>query len=142
MLEETVQISKAEKDFIWIKVEAGNSCKQCASSGCQTKVISPLFAGKSSYLQLNNYLACKVGDKVVIGIPDSLLVRSAMTVYLLPLIMMIIFTVFANKTGFSDELQSLIALFSLGGGFFLIHLFKRKKSHLPSEVFLLRKATN
>jgi len=66
----------------------------------------------------------RVGDPVVIGIPEGVLLRSALAVYLLPLMGLILFALAAQWLGFGEPL--VIA----GGfsGFALVWLLVRRAS--------------
>jgi sigma-E factor negative regulatory protein RseC len=123
VIEETVQISKVEDTQILINTEPQSACTHCSSSGCSSQVLAKLFTAKTHLVQLDNHLNAKAGDKVVIGITDELLISAALRIYLLPLLIMVLTAVFASKAGFSDGMQSLLALFGLLSGFIFVKKF-------------------
>ena len=117
MLEEKAIVMRRQDQQIWVETQARSSCSQCTSSGCTTSVVSKLFGVRRNLLALENTLGARVGDRVVIGIPDRLLVKASVWAYLAPLVCLIGAVMFAASAGFSDLVQVLFALAGLAGGF-------------------------
>lgn len=132
MLEETATVVKADENHLWVETESRSSCSHCSSSGCSTSTLAKLFGVKRNLLQLDNTLDAsldvKVGQKVVIGISDDLLVRASLWAYLVPLLAMAVATIAGNMAEASEGMQALLALAGLGAGFTLVYRFTHNKS--------------
>lgn len=121
MLEEIALVVKSTPDRLWIETQTRSSCRHCSSSsGCGTSVLAKLFSVKRNQLQVENSLDAKLGDKVIIGMPDELLIRAAIWVYLLPLLAMVLVTILADLSGAGEGIQSLAGLAGLIIGFILL----------------------
>jgi len=140
MLEEIALVVKSTPEQLWIETQTRSSCSHCSSrSGCGTSVLAKLFSVKHSQVQLDNSLGVKSGEKVVIGMPDELLIRAAVRVYLLPLLAMVLMTILANIAGAGDGIQSLSGLAGLAIGFILLRQHsKGTASHQHFKPRLLR----
>ncbi len=125
MLEETATVIAVEKDSLWVESQSRSSCSSCSSSHCSSSAISQLFSLQHNRLRLNNSLDAQVGDQVVIGIPDELLVRASMWGYLLPLLAMVGFAVIGNAWHVSEGLQVLLAMLGLAVGLYVVRLVTR-----------------
>lgn len=88
MTESDAVVTRIEGDYAWVDLQSG--CTTCgASGGCG------LSNGKGRPQQrLLNGVGAKVGDRVVVGVPDGAVLRAALYCYLLPLA-----TVFALAAG-------------------------------------------
>ncbi|MCU7940200.1 MAG: SoxR reducing system RseC family protein [gamma proteobacterium symbiont of Bathyaustriella thionipta] len=121
MLEEIALVIKSTPDQLWLETETRSSCTHCSSSqGCGTSVLAKLFSVKRNQLNVENSLGAKSGEKVIIGLPDELLVRAAIWAYLLPLISMVLVTIVASVFGAGEGMQSLLGLLGLAVGFIVV----------------------
>ncbi len=121
MLEESGTVLAVKNDELCVETISRSSCSRCSSSGCSTSVISKLFGLRRNRIIMKNSLGAKPGDRVVIGIPDSLLVKASIWAYLLPLASMVMVAWSALLLGASDSLQALCALIGLVGGLFAVN---------------------
>ncbi len=67
-------------------------CGHCASEGgCGSSSLSKLFCShKPRHFKVSNEVRAKVGDEVQVSIPDGVLLRGAMKLYVLPLILLLL----------------------------------------------------
>ncbi|MES9987825.1 MAG: SoxR reducing system RseC family protein [Candidatus Thiodiazotropha endolucinida] len=119
MLEETAMVVEANTDYLWVETHSRSGCSQCSSS-CTTSVVSKLFGMKRNRLKLENTLGVVAGDRVVVGIPDELLVRASVWAYLFPLLAMFAVSATGNVMGVDEGAQALLAIVGLAAGFVLV----------------------
>ncbi|MBV2125191.1 MAG: SoxR reducing system RseC family protein [Candidatus Thiodiazotropha sp. (ex Ctena orbiculata)] len=119
MLEETAMVVEANTDYLWVETRSRSGCSQCSSS-CTTSVVSKLFGMKRNRLKLENTLGAGAGDKVVVGIPDELLVRASVWAYLFPLQAMFAVSATGGVMGVGEGAQALLAIVGLAAGFALV----------------------
>ena len=76
-----------EGGLAWVQTNRRSACSACGhGAGCATSVLGRLLSpGAANRLAVEDGLGVRVGDRVVIGIPDGLLVRASLAAYLLPL---------------------------------------------------------
>lgn len=126
MLEETATVIAARDGRLLVESESHSACSHCGSGGsCGTSVVSQLFGSRRNRLELENTLGAQTGERVVIGIPDEILVQASVTAYLLPLLIMTLSAAAAESFGMSEGEQIVSALGGLVGGFFLVRRFSR-----------------
>ena len=89
MLEETATVVEVIDGRLIAETESRSSCSHCSTDSCSTSVVAKLFGIRRNRLVMENTLQAKAGDRVVIGIPDNLLVQASVMAYLLPLVVML-----------------------------------------------------
>lgn len=119
MIEQTGTVIDTDATSLWVEPRAVSGCSSCGSAAgsCSTAVVSKLFAERRTRLQLPNSLAARTGDQVVIGIPESLLVRAALWAYLLPLLLMVGAALTVQQLGGTEGMQGLWGVAGLMAGF-------------------------
>ncbi|WP_423839865.1 SoxR reducing system RseC family protein [Vibrio mytili] len=74
-----------------LSCEQQTSCSSCSSQkSCGTGVVTKAVGNKSLFWNLTTEQSVQVGQVVEIGFPEDSLIKSAMAVYLLPLLGLII----------------------------------------------------
>lgn len=103
MLKETGRVVAVDSDALWVETIQKTTCGSCvAQKGCGTGLLAKLGV-KPAYLRVllkpnessNSY---RVNDSVTIGIPDDVVVKGSLFVYLVPVILMIVFSGIAHTT--------------------------------------------
>lgn len=87
MIEELATVVAREGGLAWVQTHRRSACSACGhGDGCVTSVLGRLLSpGAANRLAVQDGLGVHLGDRVVIGIPDGLLVRASLAAYLLPL---------------------------------------------------------
>jgi sigma-E factor negative regulatory protein RseC len=86
MLEEAGQVVEVRDQFAWIETAPKTACTSCSvRSGCGTSVLAKLLGRRYAPVRVINRIGAAVGDRVVIGISESGLVRGSLAVYCVPL---------------------------------------------------------
>ena len=86
MLEESARVVDVEGEFAWVESDRTTTCSGCsARRGCGTGVIARVLGRKRLRLRVVNTIDAGVGDHIVIGIPESGVVRGSLAVYAVPL---------------------------------------------------------
>lgn len=113
MLEETGTVIATDQHHIWVETQSRSACSHCGAGSCSTSVIARLFGVKRNRLRLPNHLDAVIGQQVVVGIPDQVLVAVSARAYLLPLLGMLGAAALAGGMQAGDAMQALIALIGL-----------------------------
>lgn len=87
MIEESGQVVDIEGEFAWVRSERRSACGGCAAQeGCGTGVVARAFGNRDVTLRVLNRIDAGVGERVVIGLAETGLVRGAFAVYAVPLL--------------------------------------------------------
>ncbi len=108
-----------------------SACSSCeAKSGCGQGVLARISDGKANQVLVTNTLHLSVGDDVLLGIPEDMLLKASFVVYLVPLILMIIAATIAEKTLFLvDAWVALAGGLGLVAGFFMVRVYSQHHSN-------------
>ncbi|EHZ7122866.1 SoxR reducing system RseC family protein [Vibrio vulnificus] len=92
------QVTPNDHGFeVALSCEQQTSCSSCSSQkSCGTGVVSKAFGNKRLLWHLETQRRLHVGQVVEIGIPEQSLLQSAMLVYLLPIVAMLLGALFGH----------------------------------------------
>lgn len=117
MLEENAIVVDVERGMVELSTRAHSACGHCGASGsCAGGVLGELLGSRQNRLYLPNTLGLRAGERVVIGIPDGLLVRASLMAYLLPLIGLFAGALAASSPTAGDAAVAGAGLLGLGLG--------------------------
>ncbi|MCK5383582.1 MAG: SoxR reducing system RseC family protein [Gammaproteobacteria bacterium] len=149
MIEETGQVVDVKGAFAWIESERTSTCGACnVRKGCGTAVLAKVFGQRRVHLRVLNRINAQVGDAVVIGIPESALVRGSLAVYAAPLAGLFAGAIAGDFLGNrffqgGSDLSSIIgALVGITAGLVWLKRFSRQSEKDASyQPVILRKQT-
>ncbi|MFV8781784.1 SoxR reducing system RseC family protein [Microbulbifer sp. SA54] len=135
MIEERGRIVALGGDGIWVETVQRSSCHGCAAkSGCGTGLLSDFWSSASRvYVPVPQRQLSSLGlhDAVVIGISENTLATSALVVYLLPLVGLLVGAQAGNVLG-AEPLAIAGALFGLVAGGIGVRWFGHRNRSNPS----------
>jgi sigma-E factor negative regulatory protein RseC len=147
MIEETGTVVSQDGDWAIVEPDKTSSCGSCSvRSGCGTASLSRFFGQRSHSFQAQNPINAKPGDRVVMGLDESLLIKGSVLVYLLPIAGMIaaaiLMSAWAGLNGLNQELWSFIGLILglLLGGFLARYWSRRGGNQLNPKIIRLESA--
>jgi sigma-E factor negative regulatory protein RseC len=134
MIEESGRVVAVEQGAVWVETIRKSTCSSCsAKSACGQGVLSQLGAGaRRGYVRALSGLSLQVGDSVVIGVREDLLVRGSLLVYLLPLLGLFITAGLAEWLALSEPLVILSAFFGLFGSWLAVRWHSRRSADDPA----------
>lgn len=88
MMEEVARVVACDnRGWLTVEVELKSSCKSCNSSeSCGTSAVAQAFSAKTQQFSIQSERTCEVGELLKLGLPESVLLKAAALVYLLPLL--------------------------------------------------------
>ncbi len=121
MIEEQAIVRKLRDEQAVIEVVRQNTCQGCELNGsCGTGSLGKLLGYRKVSFTMPNEHGLKIGDRVVIGLPDRSYLTAGFVVYLLPLISLFILTGISDQLfGSIEWINVLSALIGLGLGLLL-----------------------
>ena len=91
MIHESATVLRVQDDVAWVRCRSQAGCQRCAEGrGCGGGILGRLLGDRLREIRVvNESLDLSPGDQVNIGIGDSVLVKAALVMYLLPLLLML-----------------------------------------------------
>jgi len=133
MIEESGRVITIENDVAWIEVQRKAVCDTCSvNKGCGTGVIAKVVGNKRFRIPVNNSINARVGDDVIVGISDDMLIKSSFAAYMTPLLMLFLGAWVGENVAHFIELSSsegFSTIFGIGGlcaGFFWLRRFSNR----------------
>jgi sigma-E factor negative regulatory protein RseC len=100
MVEEQAIIVNLQDETALLEVIRNKPCGLCGQTrGCGVSLWGRLFRHRPSVFRAQNHVNAKVGDYVVVGIQEQAVLKSAMLVYGIPLLTMLIGALILGFTG-------------------------------------------
>ena len=126
MIEEPGRVIAVEAGAVWVETRRSSTCSGCsARNGCGQGLMDRLgVRERRGLIRALSDCHLSVGDSVVIGIRDSVLLRGALLVYLFPLIALFASSLLASELGASEPYVMLAGI----SGFVLSWLAVRRRS--------------
>ena len=114
MLEQTAEVIKTAPDGVWVQAVEPSGCGTCGGQGCSSRRIAELFQRKPRHFLVDCDLSLSPGDRIVVGIAEGSVLRSALRAYGLPLGLMLAGALIAQALQPGDGAAVIGML--LGGG--------------------------
>ena len=135
MIEESVEVIAIQDNVLTLQAQRKSSCQSCSvKKGCGTSVLSQWLGQKLSNFHVENTINAKVGDYLIVGIPESSLLKGSFAVYLLPLISLFLFAILADWLLTVEAFHDLwVGVSGLLGLFMGIKLGKAYLARQPGE---------
>ena len=118
MIEEEAIVIKASKENVTLEVVRSKPCGLWGQvRGCGNSIWGKIFSHRSGHIETRNNLNAKPGDVVILGIDETLMLKSALMLYGVPILCMFLGMVMANS--FVKEMKELYSLLGAMTGLFL-----------------------
>lgn len=121
MIEERGRVLAVESGAVWVETVRQSACNSCqARAGCGQSLLNRLGAGqRQGFVRALTSSFYKVGDEVVIGIPENAVLRGSSLVYVLPLLGLFLFALLAQAIGLAEPAVIAAGFAGMGLGFLL-----------------------
>jgi len=97
MIEEFAVVTKRFDDHVMLEIERRTACGLCGQKrGCGNATWGKLLGHDSHEFAADNAINANVGDSVVVGIDESVVLSSAFYLYVVPLFTMLVAAVLAD----------------------------------------------
>lgn len=113
-----------------IEVVRQTACALCGQTrGCGNAVWGKLFAHKTTSFKAQNKINAKTGQSVIVGIDEKALIKSALLLYIVPLVTMFIGAILALQLADSDLSAMFGAVVGVLVGYFWV------KAHVSGRPY-------
>ena len=145
MIEESVEVIAIEENTLILQAQRKSSCQSCSvQKGCGTSVLSQWLGKKLSSFRVENTVNAQVGDRLVVGIPESSLLKGSIAVYLIPLFGLFMFALMADwllvQTAYHDLWVSVSGISGLYVGLRLCKALINRQPEASLNPVILRKS--
>ena len=139
MLEQAATVVALRHNRVVVETLPRSTCDGCGvSQGCGTSVLAKTVGRKVIHFELDNTVDARIGDRLVLGLPEQAMLRGSLLIYLLPLLAMILVALAADlllpaAASLRDLKITLLALAALGLGMLLARgsLFRHRGAYMP-----------
>lgn len=122
-----------------LEIERKSACGLCGQTrGCGSSIWGKLFAHQSTAFKAQNHINAKVGQSVIVGINESALLKSALLLYILPLVTLFLGAILATNINPSDASAMVGAIAGLALGLIWVkgHAMSSRYFSLQQPVIL------
>ena len=135
MVKEQGRVVAVERDGVWIETLRQSACSTCAGkSGCGQHLFErhrPASRDPSlSYIKVASSRELHEGDRVIVGMAESSLLKASFLIYLVPLLLMMAGIWLLSLAGAADWLLFLAAAPLLFGGFVVAHVISKRSTDM------------
>ncbi|GGP52634.1 sigma E factor positive regulatory protein RseC [Shewanella algicola] len=137
MMEEIARVVDYQQGWATVEVELKSACNHCASSeNCGTSTIAKAFSVKTQRFSLPADKACQQGDLLKVGLPESVIIKAAALVYLLPLLGLFVFATFGHilALGLDIDTNTSAMVFAVIGASIAWMIGKRLATKLEAQA--------
>ncbi len=142
MITETGRIVAIDPDCLWVETIQRSTCESCAAEkGCGQSMVAK-WGGPTSFIRVllegRDPSSYRLYDSVTVGIPEEVIARGSMLVYLTPLLGLLAGVLLAEwLAGGEGVVMSLAALgFVLGAGLVRWHSHRYRNDRRVQPVLL------
>lgn len=142
MILETGRIAAIEAEGVWVETIRKSACGSCkAEKGCGQSLINQ-WDGHTAYiwvlLEGRNPSNYQLGDEIQIGIPEDVIAKGALLVYMVPLITLLLATSLAHYQFAHEGITTISGFAGLLFGGLLVrwHSWRKRFDHTVQPVLV------
>ena len=140
MIEAAATVISTEPGYAWLETRRESACCHCATAqSCGVSALGKVLGSRPGRLRVADTLALRVGERVVIGIPEQRLLAAAFRAYMMPLLWMVGAALAGAQLGFSQWGIGLCSLAALAAAL-AWPLAHRHGAEADAQPVLLRRA--
>lgn len=129
MIEQKATVISRDAHQVWVEAERQSTCGQCqARKGCGTGLLAKHVGQRFSRIAVSTNENLKVGQHVIVSIPEQALLSGAFMMYLLPLLLMFAAATVARMANSGELLEILAGLSGLVAGFYFVKTRLKNKN--------------
>lgn len=129
MIEQKATVISRDDHQVWVEAERQSTCGQCqARKGCGTGLLAKHVGQRFSRIAVSTNENLKVGQHVIVSIPEQALLSGAFMMYLLPLLLMFAAATVARMANSGELLEILAGLSGLVAGFYFVKTRLKNKN--------------
>lgn len=138
MVEEIATVIKTSEQGVWLQTKVTSSCQTCsANDSCTSGVVAKAMTRRDYQFFLPVTSGLQAGQQVRIGISDGVVMKSAVLVYLVPLLGFILGAGAGVLWQFNEAWQLLMGILFGMGGMFIVRLSADRMGSAEQHITIL-----
>ncbi|CEA01072.1 positive regulator for alginate biosynthesis MucC [Pseudomonas saudimassiliensis] len=135
MIEERGRVVSVEGKTLWVETIRRSACGSCqARAGCGQALLQRLGGARQGLVRVLDDGGSRVGDEIVIGVPETAVVRGSSLVYLVPLLGLFGFSLLAQAVGAGEPMIIIAGFVGLALGFISLRWYTIRLNEDPAFV--------
>lgn len=138
MIEQRGKVVAVDEAMVWVSHVRQSACHSCSNKPvCGNSLLENWTNGRMSHIQALCDFNVEVGDEVVIGIDENLVLRASLFIYALPILLLLLGCMLGYGVRADDLGAGLGALLGLTAGFavvFVHNLLNRYNQNYKPQV--------
>jgi sigma-E factor negative regulatory protein RseC len=123
MIEQKAKVVGFNNDTVFLDVERQSTCSACeVRQGCGTGLLSKHVGKRFSHIKIHKKNDVKIGQQVQVAISEKTLLQGAFLVYLIPILLLFVFSAIAQVFNFSEMVEILFGVTGLILGFYFVKI--------------------
>jgi sigma-E factor negative regulatory protein RseC len=116
LIEESAVIIARDGQFADVQALRRGACGACgARAACGTSLLDRFLGRRPLHLRVVNVLDARIGEQVVIGVPETALLQAAVSAYLVPMVGLILGAILGQEIAMLFAASALEPLSVIGG---------------------------
>ena len=127
MLRESAVVISYENGIAKVKCQSQSACGQCAAkNSCGTSSLSELNGKRGEHIfNVETLMPLREGQIVEIGLKEKSMLRSALLMYIAPLLTLVLSTLISDYISHNEILRTILIFFSTAISFIVVKIYSR-----------------
>ena len=136
MIEKQATVVEVDDDRVMLQAARQSTCSSCQlKQGCGTGLLAKHVGQRFSKIVVNKTTDVEIGQQRTVVIPEQTLLQGAALMYLLPLGLLILFSMVARILALGDGFEIILGLVGLLSGFLWVkQRLKNKKDGFQARI--------
>ena len=136
MIEQQATVVEVDDDSVMLQAARQSTCSSCQlKQGCGTGLLAKHVGQRFSKIVVNKTTDVEIGQQRTVVIPEQTLLQGAALMYLLPLGLLILFSMVARILALGDGFEIILGLVGLLSGFLWVkQRLKNKKDGFQARI--------
>ena len=136
MIEKQATVVEVDDDRVMLQAARQSTCSSCQlKQGCGTGLLAKHVGQRFSKIVVNKTTDVEIGQQRTVVIPEQTLLQGAALMYLLPLGLLILFSMVARILALGDGFEIILGLVGLISGFLWVkQRLKNKKDGFQARI--------
>lgn len=144
MIKEQAHVVALDGQDAIVTADRRSSCESCSiNKGCGTSVLANVLGNKKIELTVRNDVGANIGEYVIIGIPEHVILRGSLLMYLLPIFGLMLGSVFgaalSPQLNLGDGFVAMSGMSGLLLGFLFVRFSLKQKSNNDQKVMIIER---
>ena len=138
MIEQVAHVQAIDQSSVWLDTLRLSTCNSCSmKSGCGQRLMNQATDCKRSRIELPvpQHMTLKVGDEVVLGIPQKAFIKASVLTFAMPLLWMLACALLAQWLTLSEPTTVVAAFLGLGLGLLFLRWYSQSEAVLASNLW-------